>query len=155
MREVFDLGDGGVVARGELFVDTSAWYPLVVRNHPAHRAVSAVLRAQVRRGTRVVITNLILAETHALLLHRADRDAALAFAVAVREAPNALVTSTPDLEAKAITDWIVPFGDQAFSFTDAVSFAVMTERGIGEALTLDQHFATAGFRMLPEGRVAP
>jgi len=27
-----------------------------------------------------------------------------------------------------------------------VSFAVMTERGIREALTLDRHFVVAGFR---------
>jgi len=38
--------------------------------------------------------------------------------------------------------------DQDFSFTDAVSFTVMTTRGIEEALTLDHHFAVAGFRIL-------
>ena len=39
--------------------------------------------------------------------------------------------------------------DQDFSFTDAVSFAVMQERGIEEAFTFDSHFATLGFRMIP------
>jgi predicted nucleic acid-binding protein len=37
---------------------------------------------------------------------------------------------------------------------DAVSFAVMTDRGIADALTLDHHFAVAGFSMVP-GSTAP
>lgn len=42
--------------------------------------------------------------------------------------------------------WLARYDDQDFSFADAVSFAVMTERGIREALTLDHRFAVAGFR---------
>jgi sugar (pentulose or hexulose) kinase len=33
---------------------------------------------------------------------------------------------------------------------DAVSFAVMQERSIEEAFTFDSHFATMGYRMLPD-----
>lgn len=62
-----------------------------------------------------------------------------------------MVWSTPQLEDEAITDWLGRYGDQDFSFTDAVSFAVMQERNIGEALTLDHHFAAAGFRVVPAG----
>jgi predicted nucleic acid-binding protein len=40
--------------------------------------------------------------------------------------------------------------DQDFSFTDAVSFALMQEEGILEALTFDNHFTILGFRRLPE-----
>jgi len=36
--------------------------------------------------------------------------------------------------------------DKAWSLTDCISFAVMTERGLSEALTADQHFEQAGFR---------
>ena len=48
--------------------------------------------------------------------------------------------------------WIEPFSDQPFSLADAASFAMMTELGIREALTLDRHFAAAGFVMLPCSR---
>jgi len=133
----------------ELFVDTSAWYPLAVRRDPAHGAVAGVLRERVRRGVRVVTTNLVLAETHALLLRRTTRAAALAFLGHVGRPPNLVVYGTPDLDARAVTDWLEAYDDQDFSLADAVSFAVMTERGITDALTLDRHFVGAGFRALP------
>ncbi len=38
--------------------------------------------------------------------------------------------------------------DKAWSLTDCISFVVMTERGLTEALTGDNHFEQAGFRAL-------
>lgn len=136
------------MAGRELFVDTSAWFPLLLRRHPDHSGLTGALRTRVARGDRVITTNLVLAETYTLLVCRGHRPAALRFLQAVREPPNVIVSSTPDLEQCAVADWLEPFDDQDFSFADAVSFAVMTERRITRALTLDTHFATAGFEMI-------
>jgi predicted nucleic acid-binding protein len=133
----------------ELFVDTSAWYPLAVRRDPAHGKVASVLRERIRHGARVVTTNLIVAETHALLLRRTTRAAALAFVHYVGQPPNLIVYGTLALDVQAVADWLGPYDDQDFSFADAVSFAVMVERGITDALALDRHFVSAGFRALP------
>lgn len=59
-----------------------------------------------------------------------------------------IVRSTPEVEAKAQREWLERYDDQDFSFTDAVSFAVMSERRIVDALTLDAHFAAAGFNLV-------
>ena len=133
----------------ELFVDTSAWYPIVSRRHQDHGACASELQDAVNNGIRVVTTNLVLAETYELLSRRVGRGTALTFVETVREPPNLVVTSDIDLELVAVADWLVPFEDQDVSFTDAVSFAVMSERGIKRALTLDHHFAVAGFEMVP------
>jgi predicted nucleic acid-binding protein len=132
----------------EVFVDTSAWYPLLLRKHPDHARLAAQLRTLVKRGQRVVTTNLIVAETHALVMRRVGADSALTFVQTVRQPPNVVVHSTADLETTAVHSWLERYGDHDFSFTDAVSFAVMTERGIDAAMTLDHHFEVAGFRML-------
>lgn len=133
----------------ELFIDTSAWYPAIVASHPDHATVARVLNDAVRAGERLVTTNLVVVETHALLLHRVGRAIALTFARTVYEPPMLVVSSTPDTEKRAVADWLAKYGDQDFSFTDAVSFSVMKSRGIPTALTLDKHFASAGFNVVP------
>jgi predicted nucleic acid-binding protein len=133
---------------GELFVDTSAWYPLVVRSHPDHAGLSAVLRDRVGRRERIVTSNLVVAESHALLMRRAGIAAGLQFLHLVRASPNVVVASTDQLEDAAINDWLRRYADQPFSMVDAVSFAIMASRGIRAALTLDPHFAIAGYAMV-------
>lgn len=130
----------------EFFVDTSAWYPLVVAKHPDHARLGSALRTLIRNHRRLVTTNLVVVETHALLLRRVGRVTALTFLQTVGETPNLVVRSSRELEAAAERDWLIRYDDQDFSFADAVSFAVMAERGIREALTLDHHFVVAGFQ---------
>ncbi len=137
------------VVNESLFVDTSAWYPLADRAHPDHERIAAALRERVGRGVRVVTTNLVLAETHALLLRRSGIEPALKFVQLARQPPNVIEQSTAEREAAALRDWLWRFHDQDFSFADAVSFVVMTEFGIREALALDRHFVTAGFVTVP------
>jgi uncharacterized protein len=134
---------------GEYFVDTSAWYPLLVASHADHAGLVAAVSTLVAQRRRSVTTNLVVAETHALILHREGRDAAHAGLRAVDRAAAVLVHSAPALEAVARRDWIDRFTDQDFSLADAVSFAVMRERRIEDVLTLDHHFAVAGFRAAP------
>jgi len=133
----------------ELFVDTSAWYPLADARHPDHEALAAALRARVAAGTRVVTTNLVVAETHALLLRRLGREVALRFVREIRGEPLVVETSTPELEVRAAEEWLARYDDKDLSLTDAVSFTVMKDRGLEEALTLDPHFAAAGFTVVP------
>ena len=136
----------------ELFVDTSAWYPLADPRHPDHNSLAQELAGSVRSGIRIVTTNLVVAETHALLLRRVGREGALRFLGEVLRDPLLVENSTPEIERRAVKDWLAPFSDQDFSLVDAVSFVVMKDRGITEALTLDHHFATAGFTMVPHPR---
>jgi len=109
----------------ELFIDTSGWYVLALSSAPQHRKASEALRSRIKKGGRVVTTNLIIAETHALLLRRINRNVALTFVREVRRSPNIVIPSSPDYEDSAVTDWLDKLDDQDFSFTDAVSFAVM------------------------------
>lgn len=136
----------------ELFVDTSGWFSLVDPENHAHAAVARVMRSAVRERRPLVTTNLIVAETHALIMRRIHRRAALAFVREVVRAPNVVLASSPEIEAGATNDWLDRFEDQDLSLTDAVSFFVMKQRGIRDALALDHHFMIAGFNVIPGGR---
>jgi predicted nucleic acid-binding protein len=134
--------------QADLFVDTSAWFPIAVRSHPDHDALARRLRRAVEAGEQIVTTNLIVAETHALLLRRVHRRAALAFVCTVSEPPNLVIRSSEELERSAVTDWLSRHADHDFSLADAVSFAVMSARGIDSVLALDRNFAAAGFQVM-------
>ena len=121
--------------------------PLVTA-HADHQRIAAGLRALIGQRQRLVTTNLVVAETHALVLRRAGHTAALAFVRGVEDPPNLVVRSSAELEMQARHDWLERYVDQALSLTDAVSFAVMREREIEYALTLDRHFVVAGFHSL-------
>ena len=133
----------------ELFVDTSAWFALADLRTVGRDVVERAFRDRLAGGARLVTTNMVVAETHALLLRRISHLAALVFVTDVVSPPTVVVTSTAALEARARIDWLTRYHDQPFSFTDALSFAVMRDRKIRDALTLDHHFAVAGFAMVP------
>ena len=134
----------------ELFVDTSAWFPLADPKDRSHAIMASALRSAVQRKRRIVTTNLVVAETHALIMRRFGPAAALGFLKEVVRAPLVVVTSTQEYEEAAQRDWLERYHDQDFSFTDAVSFSVMADRGIREALALDTHFVVAGFTIVPD-----
>ena len=135
--------------RAELFVDSGAWFRLANPADPAHRAFAADFRDRLGRGVRPVTTNLVIAETHALLLTRTHRGAALSFLREVRRPPITVVVSDEELESRAQREWLERYADHDFSLTDAVSFEVMSARRIGEAFGIDRHFRAAGFTLVP------
>ncbi len=67
------------------------------------------------------------------LLHSIDKDPR----VEVVPLDDALYRRGLDLYAKR--------ADKSWSLTDCISFVVMTDRGLRDALTGDHHFAQAGF----------
>lgn len=133
-----------------MLVDTGAWLAVVHRRDQYHTAAAAALRRLREERRRLVITNLILAELHLHLVHAMGPIRAAQHVQTILADPLIEeVFADRSLQAAAFTDWIQRFSDQPFTFTDAVSFAVMRSRGITAAFTFDRHFAVAGFRPLP------
>lgn len=46
-------------------------------------------------------------------------------------------------------EMFLKYQDKGFSFTDCLSFLVMEEKGLKEALTFDEHFRQKGFGVMP------
>jgi hypothetical protein len=121
------------------------------RRDQYHAHAAAELRRLREARATLVVTDLILAETHLHLLHALGPARAAAYLGTLKADPAIEeVHTTASVQRSAMGDWIRRFSDQPFTLTDAVSFAVMTDRRIDSAFTFDSHFTVAGFRVLPD-----
>ena len=129
-----------------VFVDTSALAAIaLVRDgdHASARSILSVLGASRRQ---LLTTNLIAAETHALVLARADRRLARRVLAQIDGAFEiARVTEADEIAGRAILD---RYADKDFSLTDAISFAVMDRLRLRAAFAFDRHFAQYGLDVL-------
>lgn len=130
-----------------LFVDTSALYALLVGSDPGHALARDAFDKALRDGTKLLTTSYVLVETTALLQHRVGL-------AAVRDLDRALVPVldvewiSPQLHARSLKR-LLREDRRDVSFVDHLSFEVMRGAGVTRALTLDRHFADAGFEVVP------
>lgn len=131
-------------------MDTGAWLAGFYRRDQYHASALAQFRELRQRRSEWVVTDLVLAELHVHLVRAVGPRSAVGFLETVKSDPLVReVYVDEELQRAALVDWLLRFGDQPFSFTDAVSFAAMRARGIRAAFTFDRNFAVAGFEVLP------
>ena len=128
----------------QVLVDTSAVYALIDRDDSYHRKAVAILRSLPRRGLTPLLTNFIIAESHALLLSRLGAEMAREWLVK-QVWPVERVNVQDENKAGAI---IRRYTDKTFSYTDATSFAVMERLGLRESFAFDPHFQQYGLTVL-------
>lgn len=126
-----------------VLVDTSAIYALVDRDDANHKAAVAGLDRLRKRRDEPVITNLILAECHALLLARLGPEMGRRW-LSTTVWP---VEGSSEEDEDAAKEIILTHTDKRYSFTDAVSFAIMKRLRIRTALAFDRHFAQFGIEL--------
>jgi predicted nucleic acid-binding protein len=137
------------LASREVFVDASAWIALSDVGDKYHHAAKGALQQLVDDGRIFVTTNLVIAEAYIVVRRTGGHAQAMRLLGSLRGSPRlAKVHSDAGLESVA-EDILEKYVDQGFSLADAVSFAVMRERGIAQAFTFDRHFVTMGFEQLP------
>ncbi len=128
-----------------MLMDTSGWLCLNDKRDYRHAESARCYRNARLRLT----TNYILAEYVALAHSRGfPRQRALEFSEVVLTDPDAqVVWVDADLHRQAV-ELLRNRQDKTYSLCDAVSFVLMRERGISEALTTDRHFEQEGFTRL-------
>jgi len=130
-----------------VLVDTSAYFALTDADDANHAAAFAIVTRLADERWRLFTTNFILAETHALLLARLDRGIALKVLQEINQSSTTIVRATRADERRALAI-LKQYQDKDFSYSDAVSFAIMERLRIPYSFAFDRHFAQYGFTIL-------
>lgn len=131
----------------EVLLDTSGFFALMDTRDPAHPKARKWLESQ-RGRARPVTTEWIVGETCTLLVAR-KRPHLVAHFLDYLERSSALLVLNPDEGLLGAAKQLIRRqAEQGYSFVDCLSFCVMKERRISQALTTDKHFGKAGFSVL-------
>ncbi len=129
----------------ELFLDAAYAIALSATSDQYHdRAMELRSRMKIE-GTRLVTTQGVVLEIGNALSKLRYRDSATRLIAALLADPKVEVLALESgLFGRAFRLY-AERADKEWGLTDCVSFVVMKDRGIREALTADEHFQQAGF----------
>jgi uncharacterized protein len=130
-----------------VFVDSSVYLALLDQDDEHHRPATQLLHQLAQERYRQFTTNVLLIESHALILSVLGRAQAAQFLKDMQESNTVIVRVRASDEARA-KQILFQYEDKDFSFADAISFAVMERFGIRLAFTFDRDFAQYGFTVL-------
>ncbi|MBV8216601.1 MAG: type II toxin-antitoxin system VapC family toxin [Verrucomicrobia bacterium] len=128
----------------EVFFDTSGFLAVIDQLDRVHQDAVAWTRTRAGR-MRPVTTEWIIGETCTLLITRKRHHVVPQFLDYIDRSSALLSINPDDTLLRAARLMMRRQADQGFSFVDCVSFCLMTERKIVEALSTDALFRKAGF----------
>jgi len=128
------------------FADTGWWVAWSLPGDQHHDEALALASGLGRE--QVLTTNHVLGESWTFLVRRAGHRAGVTFRDVIdrlRDDGRLAVHHVDAAQEQAAWQWLRRHDERRYSFVDATSFRVMTDRRLREALAFDQDFAAAGF----------
>ncbi len=132
--------------RNRFFLDMAYVLALLNPTDIYHKQAKALLNSM-QSAREVWITEAVLIEIGNALA-RSNRFAAAAFIDSCYNTTNVRIVSADTSLLMRALDFYNNRGDKEWGLTDCISFIVMTDQDLKEALTTDEHFQQAGFRSL-------
>jgi uncharacterized protein len=128
-----------------IFADTFYFLAYLNRADTNHAAALAVAK---QAPARIVTTAWVLTEVADAFASSASRRRIAAFVASLEATPGTrVVPASQELFERGLK-FYDQRADKEWSLTDCISFVVMRDEGLTEALTGDHHCEQAGFRML-------
>ena len=128
-----------------MLLDTSGLLCLHYKTEPLHTQACNEYKKSVTRLTHSYIVAEYVALANA---RRLPRDFMLAFIVDLLDNPDIEIVWINEQLHREAVELLTLRLDKTYSLCDAVSFVLMKQRGITEALTTDRHFEQEGFTRL-------
>jgi uncharacterized protein len=132
----------------EVFLDTSFAIALASVTDRHHSQALAIAADLTRRNTKLVTTQAILLELGNALSKARYRKAAIQLLASLETDPNVTIVPLTTLLYSRAFELFKTRLDKEWGLVDCISFTVMRDRNIADALTADEHFSQAGFRRL-------
>jgi uncharacterized protein len=131
------------MTREQLFIDT-AFIQALLNSRDTYHSQAIALLPKVRNASEVWITEAVLTEVgNACSAY--NRDGAVKFIQQCYRTENIRVACIDTLLFRQAVDLYQSRPDKNWGLTDCISFIVMTQNNISEAVTTDRHFIQAGF----------
>ena len=132
----------------EVFLDTSFAISLSAITDQNHAKAVEIAEQIETQNIRLVTTQAILLEIGNALSKQKYRTGAIQLLESLELDPNVeIIPVTHELYSAAF-QLFRSRQDKEWGLVDCISFVVMQNRGIANALTADEHFNQAGFRAL-------
>jgi uncharacterized protein len=128
-----------------IFADTFCYIAMLDVADAHHKRVSSFL-AQHKGFT--ITTRWILAETADALCITKTRQMAASFLLDMESDPDTIIVKQSEELYHQGLQLYAERPDKEWSLTDCISFVVMEQHAISEALTGDRHFEQAGFKAI-------
>jgi predicted nucleic acid-binding protein len=132
-----------------VLLDTSAIFAAARTRSDRHEEAAAAYRALLLGTERLVTTDLIVAELHALSLARVHPRFALELIDRLLTSDRVQIVAAGIDRLEAAADLLRQRPDRRYSIADAVSFVLMREQSISRAFALDADFTAEGFEVVP------
>ena len=129
----------------ELFADS---FYFIARLGPDDRWHKVATAFPLTRDTIIVTTEWILVEIADAFSKPGSRAQSGNLIQRLRGAASITIVPANPVHLSAGLDLYISRPDKDWSLTDCISFIIMRERGLKEALTGDHHFEQAGFKAL-------
>ena len=130
-----------------VFADTLYFLALFDKRDPGH--IPSVIASKINRP--IITTEFILLEVADGCAKAEDHADFLALLKGMRNNPRFTIVRLSSALLQQGIEHFARHKDKDWSLTDCISFVVMKEHGIQEALTADRNFEQAGFKALLKG----
>jgi uncharacterized protein len=127
-----------------VFADTSFYLALLDERDASHG--DALAQSKMKRP--IVTTEFVLLELGNACARAEDHADFLALLAGIRGSPRTRIVPADSHLLQRGLDLFAARPDKNWSLTDCISFVVMQEEDLVEALTADGHFEQAGFKAL-------
>ena len=131
-----------------VFVDSSVYLALLDIDDEHHSEATEMLQELAQARYRQFTTNVLLIESHALILSVLGRTQAAQFLRDMQES-NTVVIRVRAADEERAKQILFQYDDKDFSFADATSFAVIERLTIPLAFSFDRDFAQYGLVVIP------